>query len=105
MTITIRELNDISEVADFALFDGENDGEVVVAELNGVVAGFCQYDGFTVNFIESAIEGQGVARALLDWVEADTADNVGKECEGFWAAMGFAYSHRNEYGKPVWVKE
>lgn len=93
------------EVEHFQLYDVENDGAILVAELDGRVVGFAQADGTTIYFVESDARGAGRALVehIIDGADYAAADNVQAASVGFWERMGFAPDGRNEYGKPVWT--
>jgi hypothetical protein len=91
MTNFIIRQGESDEVEHFALYDEANQGDILVAELNGKVVAFAQADGAYIYFLESNVKGAGTAildilKEQYDWLQAC---NVSPEAASYWMKQGF----------------
>lgn len=96
----IRE-GDRNKIENFPLYNEDNEGdEILVAVVDGQVAGYLQYSGCTLYFLEVAPEfqGQGIGSALLAALKADTDYLIALQAVptaiGFYEKQGFIKSAR-----------
>ena len=93
-TATADEMTDTM----FALWDEENDGNLLVVDDSGAIVAFCQHNANDILFLESNVKGAGTM--LVNYIIAEYGDEfgeivaknvtVGKHgSNGYWEKLSF----------------